>query len=929
MAARFGTAGTRRAASAKMGRITAILVIGALSLPALADAVTTRVVVDSPEQIIIQVDLGAFEQSPVRIDGQTYTQLRLGKESPIKTKGAPELPTVCRSVVIPPDAQMDVRVLDATYDEYAGIKVTPSKGFLPRTVDPAEVPYTFGQAYAADAFYPGELASLREPYILRDVRGVVIDVYPFQYNPVTETLRVYTSLTVEVYRTGTGGPNVLVPRDRALSKAFHEIYKHHFLNYGTRYDPLDEEGELLVICYDEWLTNIQPFADHKDSIGIDTTVVPVSTAGSSGTAIKSYIQSVYDSSDLAFVLLVGDAAQVPSLTASGGASDPSYAKLEGGDDYPDIMVGRFSASTAAQVDTQVERTVEYEDNQATTQDWFWKGTGIASAQGAGVGDEGQSDYEHEDEIRQWLLDFGYTEVDQIYDTTGATAAMVTTALNEGRGVVNYTGHGSPTSWGTTGFDVGDINDLTNDNMLPFIITVACNNGEFDSYDTCFGEAWLRATNGTEPTGAIACYASSISQSWAPPMEAQDEAMILYTDSSEPYHCFGTLCFAGSCSMMDDYGGGGVDMYNTWIYFGDPTLRVIGVTYMPPVALELVGEPPEFIPPEEDYVLNVIVEDGREAYASGTAKLHYRYGLGPFIEVPLEQVEGTLYEATLPAPACDDAPQYYFSAVGDQGGTIYLPGDEETHGVFTATVATVTTLLADDFEIDQGWTVENVELEDGAWERAIPNCGGDRGDPPNDFDGSGYCFVTDNEDGNSDVDGGPTRLISPVLELAATHNPYICYARWFTNDDLDADCMTVEVSADGGATWAEVEAVYDSEEAEPAWVENTFYVSDYVDLTNQVVFRFNVADNPNNSITEAGVDAVLIVDVACETGLKGDMNCDGVVNYDDIDRFVEAMGYEGGVGWPYDCPWLNGDFTDDGVVGYDDIDPFVEKIGDAG
>ncbi|GAG31482.1 unnamed protein product, partial [marine sediment metagenome] len=248
--------------------------------------------------------------------------------------------------------------------------------------------------------------------------------------------------------------------------------------------------------------------------------------GNNCTSIKNYIQGVYDSAtDLAFVLLVGDYTQVATCTASDGASDPTYSKLAGGDDYPDIMVGRFSAETEADVNTQVERTIEYETTPATTQDWFWRGTGIGSA--GGPGDDGEYDWEHIRNIRTDLLAYGYTQVDELYEEDqgggdapdNPTAGDVSTVLNAGRGIVNYCGHGSPTSWGTTGFSNDDIDGLTNDNMLPFIFDVACVNGQFNGY-TCFAEAWMRATNGTEPTGAIGVYASSINQSWAPPMEAQ-------------------------------------------------------------------------------------------------------------------------------------------------------------------------------------------------------------------------------------------------------------------------------------------------------------------------------------------------------------------------------------------------------------------------
>ncbi|MBK9128829.1 MAG: hypothetical protein IPM13_13670 [Phycisphaerales bacterium] len=57
--------------------------------------------------------------------------------------------------------------------------------------------------------------------------------------------------------------------------------------------------------------------------------------------------------------------------------------------------------------------------------------------------------------------------------------------------------------------------------------------------------------------------------------------------------------------------------------------------------------------------------------------------------------------------------------------------------------------------------------------------------------------------------------------------------------------------------------------------------------------------------------------------KGDMNCDGVVNFDDIDPFVAALSGPSAYTAEYPlCVWQNGDVNCDGVVDFDDIDAFV-------
>lgn len=68
------------------------------------------------------------------------------------------------------------------------------------------------------------------------------------------------------------------------------------------------------------------------------------------------------------------------------------------------------------------------------------------------------------------------------------------------------------------------------------------------------------------------------------------------------------------------------------------------------------------------------------------------------------------------------------------------------------------------------------------------------------------------------------------------------------------------------------------------------------------------------------------------GVPGDANCDGTVNFFDIDPFVAALTGEAAwqsflaaSGYAQDCPYLNNDTNGDGNVDFFDIDPFVALL----
>ena len=59
-----------------------------------------------------------------------------------------------------------------------------------------------------------------------------------------------------------------------------------------------------------------------------------------------------------------------------------------------------------------------------------------------------------------------------------------------------------------------------------------------------------------------------------------------------------------------------------------------------------------------------------------------------------------------------------------------------------------------------------------------------------------------------------------------------------------------------------------------WFERSFLVSDYVEPSANIQVRFVVSDDPNNSVTEAGVDEFSIDRVICDDGPACDGDRDG-------------------------------------------------------
>ena len=570
--------------------------------------IQTTLVASSESQITVNLQVPGFFTQEVTTPRGEANLIMVPKTVSTAEAGEPKLPLFAIPAIVGDRQHYSIRVVDAQYIDYP-MEVAPSKGDFPRTINPDDVPYTYGDAYSTDAFFPTQNVGLYDPYILRDFRGQNMVVYPFAYNPVTHTLRVYYNMTVEMYADGQQGENTLSRRSNEvkMDAEFGALYDNHFINYHeslNRYTPVDETGELLIICHDAFMNAMQPFVNWKKQIGRPTTMVGTSTAGATDNAIKAYIQSQFDASpNLSHVLLVGDAAQIPGHSYSScgsynGKSDNWYGQVAGNDYYNDIIIGRFSAENETHVTTQVNKVIHYERDINASDTWLVNGCGVAATAGGG-GHFGEDDWEHMNNIRTDLMNYHYTTVYQEYFNTigySSTTQQISDRINSGVSIVNYCNHGNQTAWQSHSpwYSNSYVNALTNDNMLPIIWSVACLNGQYDYSQPCFAETWLRATNNSTgaPTGAIGGMFSYISQPWVPPMYGQDEMVDVLTESHSDNikRTLGGCSFDGNMKVLDQYGQGGgqgLGTYMAWILYGDPTLTVrnavptdMGVTHAP-------------------------------------------------------------------------------------------------------------------------------------------------------------------------------------------------------------------------------------------------------------------------------------------------------------------------------------------------------------
>ena len=481
--------------------------------------VSARLISSDITTSVVNCTTFGFNLNEVSTQKGIQNVLDIPEGIPLYVKGAPDLRRIAAGLIIPDHGSTRATVLSANYKDYVNVEIAPSKGVLLISEDARSIPFEYGDAYNKNAFFPENIVELREPHIMRNIRGQVADIYPFQYNPVTKVLRVYSDITFQVAtdKSEAGINSFARAAEHTVPGEFSQMYESLYLNhaaYSAARGITDPNGRMLIICYDDFAAAMKPFVDWKTLKGINVELVNKSAVGTTSAAIKTYVDSYYSKfPDFTYLLIVGDHPQVPSTMVSNNSSEQKYSQISGTDAYPEIIYGRISAESVADVNIQVKKFLTYEkypSKMATNRFNY----GSVSSLYLGP-DNSTKVYLDMRAAKTTLMSAngGFAGVKELYENNVGdalpSATSISASINEGVSYVSWISHGSPSQLISFNFTTTHIKALTNTTMWPMIWNCSCQTGNFATGSTpCFSEVWMRASKNGEPIGAIGTAMSS-------------------------------------------------------------------------------------------------------------------------------------------------------------------------------------------------------------------------------------------------------------------------------------------------------------------------------------------------------------------------------------------------------------------------------------
>jgi len=463
----------------------------------------------------IEFTLDGFDITEKVYAGETYSVINHENAGELLDIGMPDLPIFTKALIIPSQGNATVEIISYDQTEYFNIKVYPQEA-LQYESEPQRDNFTINASFyqGRSSVYPQEIAWAGEPAIMRDFRMVPVTFSPFQYDPVKQSLTVYSNIVVQVNVSGTGGINAKYS-ERKRSRAFENMYHANTLNYDQL--ALRDEYQvptILFICNDNdiVLTNLAYLTDWKKEKGFNVVVATTSETGTTNTAIKNYIQDAYDNweNPPEYVNIMGDGSgsfTIPTWYNSGsyGEGDHQYSQLEGGDVLGDVIMGRMTFSSESVLQTVINKVLSYEKTPYMgNTEWYSRAMLTGDPLHSGYSTISLSKAAKEmmlDFPGNWWSDDNFVEI-----YSGSFPNLMNAAINLGVSYYGYRG------WlGMSGWSPGS---TTNGYMMPFANIPTCSSNNWESGTGKAEGFYLQGTTSL-PGGGIGALGSATSGTHTP------------------------------------------------------------------------------------------------------------------------------------------------------------------------------------------------------------------------------------------------------------------------------------------------------------------------------------------------------------------------------------------------------------------------------
>ena len=418
--------------------------------------------------------------------------------------GEPSLPVVNKLIAVPYGANvtsLEVKSYSTTRYQLSdyGIKtVMPQQPSVRKDQKPEDVKFVYNEtAYAAKSFSQRPIATIEMRGTMRGIQVGSLTINPVNYNPATNSIEVYNDIEIEVRYNNYDKSASYNEFARTFSPYFATAYNAMFNwrddVYQQHPDLWQAPVKMLVIadrmfeeCMQEWL-------EWKTMKGFYLDVNYTDEVGTSASAIRSFIQGKYAEDAPTFVIIFGDKNQV-AASGTGSEShcvtDLQYMSVDN-DDFPDIYHSRMCAENVQQKQNIITKTLWYEKLQfeSPTRDISYLGNVLLIA----GWDSYWTAYDGAPSI-QYAMEYYYNAehgFNNVYNWLGQPYTGCYAPMNTGVGFVNYTAHGSNTSWADPQFTVNNVNGLTNEGMPFLAMGNCCEAADWGISSTCLGEAMIR------------------------------------------------------------------------------------------------------------------------------------------------------------------------------------------------------------------------------------------------------------------------------------------------------------------------------------------------------------------------------------------------------------------------------------------------------